>query len=84
MPIHDWTRVDAGLFHHFHQEWTIAISHALNRGLLPTGFFALAEQVVGGPVPDVITLGQRRPAAEPSPSSRRVSPAARGRVAPTS
>jgi len=19
MPIHDWTRVDAGIFHHFHQ-----------------------------------------------------------------
>ena len=21
MPIHDWTRVDAGIFHHFHQRW---------------------------------------------------------------
>ena len=24
MPVHDWTRVDAGLFHAFHQGWTIA------------------------------------------------------------
>jgi hypothetical protein len=25
MPIHDWTRVSAGIFHHFHQDWTIEI-----------------------------------------------------------
>jgi len=24
MPIHDWTRVSAGIIHDFHQEWTIA------------------------------------------------------------
>ena len=24
MPVHDWTRVDAGLFHDFHQGWTAA------------------------------------------------------------
>jgi hypothetical protein len=21
MPIHDWTRVNAGIFHHFHHAW---------------------------------------------------------------
>lgn len=63
MPIHDWTRVDAGLFHHFHQAWTIEISRALNHGGLPSGYFALAEQFVGGPVPDVITLQRRTPDA---------------------
>jgi hypothetical protein len=26
MPIHDWTRADAGLLHHFHQDWTIGPS----------------------------------------------------------
>ena len=26
MPIHDWTRVDAGLFHAFHQGWIITLS----------------------------------------------------------
>ncbi|HZW32184.1 MAG TPA: hypothetical protein VFF52_15845 [Isosphaeraceae bacterium] len=25
MPIHDWTRVQAGDFHHFHQCWVVAI-----------------------------------------------------------
>jgi hypothetical protein len=25
MPIHDWTRVDAGLFHDFRQDWTIEL-----------------------------------------------------------
>lgn len=56
MPIHDWKHVDAGVFHHFHQAWTIEISNALNGGGLPDGFFAMAEQVVGGPIPDVVTL----------------------------
>jgi hypothetical protein len=37
MPIHDWTRVDANLFHDFHQTWSIAIRNALNGGLLPNG-----------------------------------------------
>ena len=47
MPIHDWTRVDAGIFHHFHQAWGMAISIALNDGILPSEYYALAEQVVG-------------------------------------
>ena len=56
MPIHDWTRVDAGLFHHFHQQWIGTLCAALNSGGLPPGYFALAEQVVSGPIPDVLTL----------------------------
>ena len=28
MPIHDWSRVDAGIFHDFHQAWTIEIRNA--------------------------------------------------------
>lgn len=58
MPIHDWTRVDAGIFHDFHQAWTIEIRNALNDGLLPGECFALTDQIVGGPMPDVITLRQ--------------------------
>ena len=34
---------------------------ALNAGGLPPGYFALSEQVAGGPIPDVLTL--HRPAA---------------------
>jgi hypothetical protein len=56
MPIHDWTRVDAGLFHTFHQRWISALFDALNSGGLPSDYFALTEQSVGGPVPDVLTL----------------------------
>ncbi|HUG66676.1 MAG TPA: DUF4058 family protein [Pirellulaceae bacterium] len=56
MPIHDWTRVEAEIFHHFHQAWTVEISNALNKDNLPDGFFALVEQVIGGPIPDVVTL----------------------------
>jgi len=60
MPVHDWTRVDAGIFHDFHQEWISRIKGALNAGLLPAGYYALIEQVVGGPIPDVLTLESRR------------------------
>lgn len=56
MPVHDWTRVLAGTFHHFHQLWIAEMSNALNAGLLPKGYYALAEQVAGGPHPDVLTL----------------------------
>ncbi|HEY2785058.1 MAG TPA: hypothetical protein VGJ05_08795 [Fimbriiglobus sp.] len=47
MPIHDWTRVDAGLFHHFHERWISAIGDALNGGLLPKGYVALSDQSAG-------------------------------------
>ena len=60
MPIHDWTRVNAGIFHHFHLEWISAISRSLNSGLLPTGYYALAEQVAGGREPDVLALEDTR------------------------
>jgi hypothetical protein len=56
MPIHDWNRVDAGIFHHFHQRWIAAISDALNAGLLPEVYYALAEQHAAGFGPDVLAL----------------------------
>jgi hypothetical protein len=56
MPIHDWSRVDAGIFHHFHHGWIEEIARALNRGLLPPEHYALAEQIAGGLGPDVLTL----------------------------
>jgi hypothetical protein len=61
MPIHDWSRVSAGIFHDFHEAWIIELRNALNRGRLPAGFFAMADQIVDGPIPDVITLQQRKP-----------------------
>jgi hypothetical protein len=56
MPVHDWTRVDAGLFHDFHQGWSIALRNALNAGGLPPDYFALVDQNIRGPIPDVLTL----------------------------
>lgn len=56
MPVHDWTRVDAGLFHAFHHRWIDAISDALNGGVLPSDYFALPEQNIRGPIPDVLAL----------------------------
>jgi hypothetical protein len=65
MPIHDWTRVKAGIFHHFHHEWISEIARALNRGLLPDDFYAMAEQLAAGFGPDVPTLQFQQP-DEPS------------------
>jgi hypothetical protein len=59
MPIHDWARVDANLFHHFHQAWTMTICNALNNGLLPKEYSALVEQHAAGVVPDVLALQRR-------------------------
>jgi hypothetical protein len=56
MPVHDWTRVDAGIFHAFHTVWTGNIQTALNSGILPTGFYALTEQHAGAAIADVLTL----------------------------
>jgi hypothetical protein len=56
MPVHDWTRVDAGIFHHFHLGWLDDLSRALNRGLLPPDYYALTKQIAGGVGPDVLTL----------------------------
>jgi len=56
MPVHDWTRVDAGLFHAFHQQWISGLCAALNAGVLPGDYFALPEQNISGPIPDVLAL----------------------------
>jgi hypothetical protein len=56
MPIHDWTRVDAGIFHFFHQRWVYAIVDVLNQRVLPSEYYALAEQRGAGFEPDVLAL----------------------------
>ncbi len=66
MPVHDWTRVDAGIFHAFHHDWVTEISRALNRGLLPADYYALPEQIASGLGPDVLAL--RRPGAADTPA----------------
>lgn len=44
MPLHDWSRVPAGLFHDFHQSWSVRIARSLNAGMLPPHSSALVEQ----------------------------------------
>jgi hypothetical protein len=61
MPIHDWTRVDAGTYHDFHQDWTVEIRRTLNREVLPPGFRAMVDLKVSGWEPDVATLKLREP-----------------------
>jgi hypothetical protein len=56
MPIHDWTRVKPGIFHHFHHSWIEEITRALNSGLLPRQYYAMAEQYAAGFGPDVLAL----------------------------
>ena len=64
MPVHDWTRVDAGLFHAFHQGWIVSLCNALNAQGLPPDFYALAEPSMPGAIPDALTL-QLAPGAGP-------------------
>jgi Protein of unknown function (DUF4058) len=64
MPMHDWTRVKSGTYHNFHMLWMANITNRLNAGLLPSGFFAMAEQIVGQPETDVVAL-QTGPRAKP-------------------
>ena len=66
MPIHDWKRAPAGLFHHFHQRWTGELCDGLNSGVLPAGFFALIEQKAIGLEPDILALSSQAP---PDPSN---------------
>jgi hypothetical protein len=62
MPVHDWTRVSAGIFHDFHCSWIIALKDALNNRVLPPDHYALAEQITGELGPDVLTLEAIAPA----------------------
>src|ERR1700680_4582746 len=68
MPIHDWTRVEAGIFHDFHHEWISTIKRAVNQGLSGTNYYALAEQIAGGLGPDVLTL--QRPLTKGVPAAK--------------
>ncbi len=65
MPVHDWTRVDAGVFHDFHNVWIAVLRNAMNSGLLPHGFYAMSEQHGNRLIADILTL--QRPVIADSP-----------------
>jgi hypothetical protein len=59
MPMHNWKPIEAGIFHHFHQAWIMALSTAINDDL-PDDYYALAEQFAGQYGPDVVALTNRK------------------------
>ena len=61
MPVHDWTQVEAGIFHDFHNGWIIHLREALNDGVLPHGYYALSGQYSA----DILTLHAGPPAPQP-------------------
>jgi hypothetical protein len=63
--MHNWKKVEAGIFHAFHHGWISALSDYLNAGSLPPDYYALPEQIAAGFGPDVLTL-QTLPPASPS------------------
>jgi hypothetical protein len=67
MPVHDWSRVDAGAFHAFHTAWITHLSETLNGGVLPSGYYAMAEQHAGRWIADILTLQMPVAAAGPLP-----------------
>ena len=40
MPVHNWKRVQSGIFHDFHTAWIGELRRVLNSGLLPPEFYA--------------------------------------------
>jgi hypothetical protein len=56
MPVHDWTRVDAGIFHDFHLGWIGEMRRVLNSGQMPPDVYALAEHLTAELDPDALTL----------------------------
>ena len=64
MPVHDWTRVDAGVYHAFHHGWIEELARALNHGVLPPDYYALPEQYAAGFGPDVLTLTEPQDEAD--------------------
>ena len=67
MPIHDWTRVDAGIFHGFHQRWMARLAETLT-ATLPPNYYAETEQHADERIADVLTLhASPRPGPQPVP-----------------
>ena len=55
MPMHDWKRVDAGIYHAFHHSWIEEIHRALLKRL-PADYYSLPEQIAAGVGPDILAL----------------------------
>lgn len=76
MALHDWTGAHDSAWHNFHQAWLVFMAGALNRGVLPEGFLARAEEYVGPYEADVLAVDLS------SSESRRASEVDRADVCP--
>jgi hypothetical protein len=56
MPIQDWTRVPAAIFHDFHHELVSKIARDLNDHVLASDCYALVERVAAGFSLDTLAL----------------------------
>jgi hypothetical protein len=66
MPVHNWRRVRAETYHHFHTNWITELGKRLNSGLLPDQYYALVEQTAGEAGPDVLALEKQGTSVDPS------------------
>ena len=67
MPVHNWKSIEDGIFHDLHSTWIPLVKTALNSGLLPPGYYVMAEQFGGDlGAPDVLTL--QTAVAKPEPN----------------
>lgn len=62
MPVHDWSSVDAGVFHDFHLVWIARMKGMLNEDLLPRPLYALAEPLFEDAAPAPAHLEDSLPA----------------------
>jgi len=60
MPIHDWTRLDSGIFQDFHNMWLIALRNAIKH-ILPPGYSVMTEQRTLDYEVDVLGLQAKPP-----------------------
>ena len=70
MPVQDWTRVSAGIFHDFHTSWITHVTELLNIKVLPADHYALSEQRLAvAQAPPQVTLSME--AAEMQAAAQR-------------
>jgi hypothetical protein len=68
IPVHDWTRVDAGLFHNFRLGWVVRLDGDLNAGGLPSDYFAMIERPITGTIAKPLDM-QLSPGDVPEPAN---------------
>jgi hypothetical protein len=56
VPLHDWARVHAAIFHDFHHGWVADLRRALQRDILPRDYYALLANLADGVGPGAADL----------------------------